>query len=323
MRPAVQHVHARQRQRRARSHRRRSGRAEGRTRRRRPSRPRARPRAARSHRGATCCRCRRARSAPGRAARWSRPSRPTIVSAISPLTFADRAAGRSCRRSGRRRRAARPPRARRCSAPLGHRGPAAGPESELDLDLDGRIAARVQDLARQDVDNDAHGPPSLGAAVVGVSNVAACTPTIRAIRPGLFAVRGLHHRSGVASIRTVPSNRSSRRVRRPRSTARRPGRSAPPPGRLPGVRRELLHAHETFAEARRPAPQRGLGVDPARAGEHHRGREQIAERGLGRRRVRVAERVERDRRTVQRLGVRARLEPDRRGLAVQLVCVEQ
>ena len=49
---------------------------------------------------------------------------------------------------------------------------------------------------------------------------------------------------------------------------------------------ELLHAHEAVAEPGRPAAQRRLGVDAARPGEHDRGREQVAERGLGRRRRR-------------------------------------
>ena len=63
---------------------------------------------------------------------------------------------RPCRRSARRRRGARPPRARR-STPRSARRP--GPDAPLastHLDLDGRVAAGIEDLAALDVHDLAH-----------------------------------------------------------------------------------------------------------------------------------------------------------------------
>ena len=80
---------------------------------------------------------------------------------------------------------------------------------------------------------------------------------------------------------------------------------------------------EAVTEPGRPAPQRRLGVDAPGPGQHDRRREQVAERGLGPAGVRGAQRVDRDRGPVERLGVVAGREPDRRGLAVELVRVEQ
>ena len=94
-------------------------------------------------------------------ARWSRASTPSRMSAISPLTLADRLAGRPCRRSGRP-----PSRSSTASndpveAPDGTMARPTAPGVEDDLDLDGGIAAGVEDLAADDLLDDAHCVSSL------------------------------------------------------------------------------------------------------------------------------------------------------------------
>ena len=128
--------------------RRGSGTAAGPPRPRRRARRRARRRGSRSRRGAPCSACRRGRSARGRARLVARVAAVT-ASAISPLTLAtacvtplptervaavaqlDRLelAGRRARRHGRAAGRAR---------------------AQRDLDLDGRVAAAVEDLAGVD-----------------------------------------------------------------------------------------------------------------------------------------------------------------------------
>ena len=89
------------------------------------------------------------------------------------------------------------------------------------------------------------------------------------------------------------------------------------------VRREALHGGEAVAVAGRPAAQRGLGVDAAGARDDHRGREQLREVSLEVGRRARAGAATRDVDAVERLAERAGVEPDRRGLAEQLVRVEQ
>ena len=64
---------------------------------------------------------------------------------------------RPCRRSGRRRRAARPPRTAPVDAPDGTMARPVGAGVEEHLDLDRGVATGVEDLAADDVLDDAHG----------------------------------------------------------------------------------------------------------------------------------------------------------------------
>ena len=148
---AVDDVHHRHRQRRRLVAAEVAEERHARRRRRPPSRRRARRRGSRWRRAGPCSACRRARSARGRARSWSLASRPRTASAISPFDVARRPsstplppygvaavaqldrlvhAGRGARRHG---------------------GAAEGARLELDVDLDRRVAARVEDLAGVDV----------------------------------------------------------------------------------------------------------------------------------------------------------------------------
>ena len=96
-----------------------------------------------------------------------RPVDADLVARVEPdegrgdlrLHVGRRPSGRPCRRSAScRRRAARSPRARRCEAPEGTAARPRAPRGEADVDLDGRIAAGIDDLAGGDGgDGGVHG----------------------------------------------------------------------------------------------------------------------------------------------------------------------
>ena len=157
---AVEDVHHRHRQHASARRRRRarpgSGRAAGRSRPRPPWPPPARRRGSRWRRAGPCSGCRRARSSSGRGRPARRPRAPVSAAAISPLTLA------TARETPLPAQASPPSRSSTASnspveAPGGHRRQAAGAGLERDFDLDGRVAARVEDLARVDGGDGAHG----------------------------------------------------------------------------------------------------------------------------------------------------------------------
>ncbi len=269
--------------------RRRSGRAAARTPRPPPSRPRATRRGSRSRRDATLRRCRRARSSVVSRLRWSSASTPMTASAISSSTCATAsstplppkrvaAVAELDGLVGAGARAAR------------YRGPPRRARGQLDLHLDGGVAAGVEDLPSGHVDDDAHGSSrgrgpgdggassgSDGAGVVGVTNLAAClVPAGESQR--CCPAAGVRRRA-------VRVGRGRRRVRRlrARERQRRPGRAAP--RSVPRCGREGLGADEALSEAGGPAPQHGFGVDAlGSGGDHGTGQEVGRARSRDRRR---------------------------------------
>jgi hypothetical protein len=104
----------------------------------------------------------------------------------------DRPCARPCRRSGRVAVAQLDRLVRAGRGARGHRGAArAVPDVEADIDLDGRIAAAVENLARLDVDDGGHGQaaPRAGAPMRTLSCVKSPPPVPAAIRA--LAVLGL------------------------------------------------------------------------------------------------------------------------------------
>ena len=101
-------------------------------------------------RGGTCSACRRGRSAPVEPGLVGGVARRARASAISPLTLATALRARPCRRS-----ASSPSRSSIASsspveAPDGTAARPAAPERSAELDLDGRVAPAVEDLAGVD-----------------------------------------------------------------------------------------------------------------------------------------------------------------------------
>ena len=130
-------------------------------------------------------------------ARWSRGVEALERRRDLAVDVARPPARRPCRPTRRRRRAARRPRARPVEAPDGTAARPEGARLEHDLDLDGRVPPRVEDLpARHPGDHARHPrPPLLGPVVVALLLVE------RQLGPRLAgrrreALRLLHTRAG-------------------------------------------------------------------------------------------------------------------------------
>ena len=249
-----------------------------------PWRRRARRRGSRWRRGAPCWGCRRGRSAPGRrgAARWRRSRGSRGRSRPRPRRRPSR---RPCRRSGsspsRSSTASKAP----VEAPEGTAARATVPSSRRDLDLDGRVAAGVEDLAGDDGVDAGHGALRTWSGdcfwpvePIRPARDVAAPPCARAVREALWIpddhVTAFRSRSGPCSGRAPqrpghpggagddgvarPEHSGSRTVRprepvvasapRPGRRARRHPRAVPPVAAPRGDARVLRrHRH-----ARRP-----------------------------------------------------------------------
>ena len=164
---------------------------------------------------------------------------PVSAAAISPLTFSTaRETPLPAQRC--RRRAARPPRTRRSRRPTAPRRARERP-NRGHLDLDRRIAARVEDLARVDGCDGAHGRASLSRAGRRAELFGSAGGALRrggrlngapSGRPvAAFSARFRLFRSAVAAAPAVcPSVPTASPSRAGREPAGRPG-----PGRLPAA----------------------------------------------------------------------------------------
>ena len=168
VRAAVDHVQHRHRQRRGASRRRGSGRA------RRPSSAAAAFAAASETPRIAFAPSRPLFGVPSRSI--SARSRPAWSAGVAPARRARRArrsrsrppATRPCRPTRRRRRAARPPRARRSTRPTARSRGRRRPTSSAHVDLDGRVAARVEHLPPAHARRSSLMPVLLCSVVVGV-----------------------------------------------------------------------------------------------------------------------------------------------------------
>ena len=162
------------------------------------------------------------------------------------VDVARRRPARPCRRSGRRRRAARPPRARRSTRRTARWPARCAPDVEDDLDLDGRVAARVEDLPSLDQVDTAHRivrSPPLGAT-------------------SAFATQAVASLTGSTVVAEVPRTRASSDLAQTSRRRWRPdGSCAYASNVVPRYRKDLLTAWP-------PSPTLRLGPGLASARCH-------------------------------------------------------